>query len=209
MATVKFSAVAISDVASRLAVLAAVCWLVTSRADVIWFAVVQLIPPALPLLIQGTAAARHVSLRPIFARRETADLLRESLPLMGVMVVALVYWRADGVILSLLSTYSEVGVYGLAYTLAFNTEVLALFFLKSSLSTATQLFSRDVGAFADFLRRSVELMYFLMVPVAVVGGLLAGPLIGLLGDQAFVARGTPTLALLLVAAALRCVASTL
>jgi O-antigen/teichoic acid export membrane protein len=209
MATVKFSAVAISDVASRLAVLGAVAWLVTSHADVIWFAVVQLIPPALQLLIQGTAAARHVSLRPIFAWRETADLLRESLPLMGVMVVALVYWRADGVILSLLSTQSEVGVYGLAYTLAFNTEVLALFFLRSSLSTATELFSRDVGAFADFLRRSVELMYFLMVPVAVVGALLAGPLIGLLGDQAFVARGTPTLTLLLVAAALRCITSTL
>ena len=209
MATVKFTAVAISDVASRLAVLAAVCWLVTSHADLIWFAVVQLIPPALQLLIQGAAAARHISLRPIFAPRETADLLRETLPLMGVMVVALVYWRADGVLLSLLSTHSEVGVYGLAYTLAFNTEVLALFFLKSSLSTATELFSRDVSAFAEFMRRSVELMYFMMVPVAVVGALLAGPLIGLLGDQAFVARGTPTLALLLAAAALRCIASTL
>lgn len=136
-------------------------------------------------------------------------MLRESLPLMGVMVVALVYWRADGVLLSVLSTHSEVGVYGLAYTLAFNTEVLAIFFLKSSLSTATELFSRDVPAFAQFLGRSVELMYFMMVPVAVVGALLARPLIGLFGDQAFVARGTPTLALLLVAAGLRCIASTL
>jgi O-antigen/teichoic acid export membrane protein len=209
MATVKFSAVAISDVASRVGVLGAVCCLVAAHADVIWFAVVQLIPPALQLLIQGTAAARQVSLRPIFAARETVDLVRETLPLMGVMVVALVYWRADGFLLSLLSTQSEVGVYGLAYTLAFNTEVLALFFLKSSLSTATELFARDVGAFAEFMRRSVELMYFMMVPVAVVGGLLAGPLIGLLGDQAFVARGTPTLTLLLVAAGLRCIASTL
>jgi O-antigen/teichoic acid export membrane protein len=209
MATVKFAAVAVSDFASRLGVLAAVCWLVAVHADVIWFAVIQLIPPVLQLLIQGTAAARHVSLRPIFAPRETVELLRESLPLMGVMVVALVYWRADGVLLSVLSTHSEVGVYGLAYTLAFNTEVLAIFFLKSSLSTATELFSRDVHAFAEFLRRSVELMYFMMVPVAVVGALLAGPLIGLLGDQAFVARGTPTLALLLAAAGLRCIASTL
>ncbi|MEM6105872.1 flippase [Mycobacterium sp. 050272] len=209
MATVKFSAMAISDVASRLGVLAAVCCLVAGHADVIWFAVIQLIPPVLQLLIQGTAAARHISLRPIFAPRETVELLRESLPLMGVMVVALVYWRADGVLLSVLSTHSEVGVYGLAYTLAFNTEVLAIFFLKSSLSTATELFSRDVPAFAQFLGRSVELMYFMMVPVAVVGALLAGPLIGLLGDQAFVARGTPTLALLLVAAGLRCIASTL
>jgi O-antigen/teichoic acid export membrane protein len=86
---------------------------------------------------------------------------------------------------------------------------LSVFFLKSTLSTATGLFSRDVGAFAAFLRRSVELMYFLAVPVAVVGVLLAGPLIGLFGDQAFVARGTPTLGLLFIAVALRFVTATL
>ena len=118
LATVRFSAVAISDVAGRLGTLAMVACLVAARADVIWFAVAQLIPPALQLLIQGTAAARHISLRPIFAPREAADLLRESLPLMASMVIAIVYWRADGVILSLLSTHSEVGVYGLATTIA-------------------------------------------------------------------------------------------
>ncbi|GAA4540089.1 oligosaccharide flippase family protein [Mycobacterium paraffinicum] len=209
LATVRFSAVAISDVAGRLAALAMVACLVAARADVIWFAVAQLIPPALQLVIQGTAAMRQISVRPVFAPREAADLLRESLPLMGFLVVGLLYCRADGVILSLLSTHSEVGVYGLAFTIAFNTIVVSLVFLKSTLSTATELFSRDVAAFAAFLRRSVELMYFVAVPVAVVGALLAGPLIGLFGDKAFVARGTPTLALLFVAAALRFVSGTL
>ncbi|OMC15757.1 oligosaccharide flippase family protein [Mycobacterium sp. SP-6446] len=209
LATVRFSAVAISDVVGRLAALAMVACLVATRSDVIWFAVAQLIPPALQLLIQGAAAMRHISVRPIFAVRESADLLRESLPLIGFLVVGLLYCRADGVILSLLSTHSEVGVYGLAFTIAFNTIVVSLIFLKSTLSTGTELFARDVAAFAGFLRRSVELMYFVAVPVAVVGALLAGPLIGLFGDKAFIARGTPTLALLFVAAALRFVSGTL
>lgn len=209
LATVRFSAVAISDVASRLGTLAMVAWLVSVRADVIWFAVAQLIPPALQLLIQGTAAARHISLRPVFSRREATDLLRETLPLTGVVVVGILYWRADGVILSLVSTPSEVGVYGLGYTVAFNTVVLSTFFLKSTLSKATELYSRDVAAFAGFLRRSVELMYFLAVPVAVVGALLAGPLIGFFGDRAYVGRGGPTLALLLIAVAVRFVSGTL
>ncbi|OSC28851.1 teichoic acid transporter [Mycobacterium vulneris] len=209
VATVRFSAVAISDVVSRLATLAMVAYLVATRAEVIWFAVAQLIPPAVQLLIQGTAAAQRISLRPIFAPREALDLLRESLPLMGVLVIAIVYWRADGVILSLLSTDSEVGVYGLAYTIAFNIEVLSIFFLKSTLSTTTELFSRDIGAFAGFLRRSVELMYFLVVPVAAIGALLAGPLVEFFGDRAFVERGTMTLSLLFVAVALRCVADAL
>jgi O-antigen/teichoic acid export membrane protein len=209
LATVRFSAVAISDVAARVATLAVVACLVAARADVIWFAVAQLIAPALQLLIQGTAAARHIALRPIFAPREAADLLRESLPLTASLVIAAVYWKADGVILSLLSTQSEVGVYGLATTIAMTTVVVSALFLKSTLSTATELFSRDVAAFAGFLRRSVELMCFVAVPVAVVGAVLAGPLIGLLGDKAFVPRGTPTLALLFLAATLQFVTPTL
>ncbi|OBC01175.1 flippase [Mycobacterium sp. 852002-40037_SCH5390672] len=209
LATVRFSAVAISDVTARTGTLAMVACLVAMRSDVVWFAVAQLIPPAVQLLIQGAAATRHISVRPIFAPREAADLLRESLPLIGFLVVGLLYCRADGVILSLLSTHSEVGVYGLAFTIAFNTIVVSLIFHKSTLSTATELFARDVAAFAGFLRRSVELMCFVAVPVAIVGALLARPLIAFFGDNAFVDRGTPTLALLFVAAALRFVGGTL
>src|SRR5262249_52988085 len=95
------------------------------------------------------------------------------------------------------------------YTVAFNTSVISLFFLKSTLSTATELFSRDVAAFAGFIRRSVELMYFAAVPIAVIGALLARPLIGLFGDDDFVGRGAPTLALLFCAVALRFISSTL
>ncbi|BBZ71656.1 oligosaccharide flippase family protein [Mycobacterium paraseoulense] len=209
LATVRFSAVAISDVTARTATLAMVAVLVSARSNVIWFAVAQLIPPAVQLVIQGAAAMRHISVRPVFALREAADLLRETLPLIGFLVVGILYTRADGVILSLLSTHSEMGVYGLALTVAFNTIVVSLVFLKATLSTGTELYARDVAAFARFLRRSVELMYFVAVPVAVVGALLAGPLIAFFGDRAFVARGTPTLALLFIAAALRFVGGTL
>lgn len=209
VASVRFFAVAFSDVASRAAMLAAVALLVATRADIVWFAVAQLIPFALQLLIQGTAASRNVSLRPVFSWPETADLLREALPMMGTVVLATVYLRCDGVILSLLSNPTEVGVFGLAVTVAFNTVIVAVFFQNATLSTATELFAGDVAAFARFMRRSVELMWFLAAPVAVIGGLLAGPIIGFFGDQAFVGRGTPTLALLCVAAALRFVGSTL
>lgn len=209
LTTVKFTAVALSDMISRLAMLGCIVLLVLSQADIIWFAAAQLIPPAIQLVIQGVAASRHISLKPVFSLSETGDLLRESLAPMGVIVIAILYWRADGVILSLLSTHSEVGVYGLAYTVAFNLVVVSTFFLKSTLSTATQLYEHDVAAFTRFMRRSVETMYFLAVPVAIVGAILSGPLIRLLGDEQFVERGAPTLACLFIAVALRFVTGTL
>lgn len=209
LVTVRFSAVAISDVAGRVGTLVAVALFVAERADVIWFAVAQLVPPVLQLLIQGRSATRHVSVRPIFAFREAGNLLRESLPLTAFLVAGLLYSNADGVVLSLLNTHFEVGVYGLAFTIAFTTVAVSLLFHSSTLSTLTGLFARDTTAFTGFLRRSVELMSFVALPIAVVGSLLAGPLIALFGDDAFVERGTPTLALLFIAAALRFVASTL
>jgi O-antigen/teichoic acid export membrane protein len=207
--TVKFSAMAIADLASRLALLGVISWLVVSHADVIWFAVANLIPSLFALVIQGVAASRHISLRPVFSARETRDLLRKSLVQMAIVITAVLYWRVDGVILSLLSNDSEVGVFGLAQTFALNTMVLSAFFLNSTLSTAAALFARDVAAFARFMRRSVEMMYVIGLPVAVIGAMLAGPLIRLIGDEEFVERGGPTLALLFIAVALQFVSDTL
>ncbi len=209
VATVRFSAVAISDVTGRVGTLIVVIVLVAEQADVIWFAFAQLVPPLVQILIQGSAAMAHVSVRPIFALREAGDLLRESLPLTAFLVAGLLYSNADGVILSLVNTHFEVGVYNLAFTIAFTTVAISLLFHSSTLSTLTGLFAHDVTAFAGFLRRSVELMSFVALPIAVVGSLLAEPLIALFGDEAFVERGTPTLALLFIAAGLRFVASTL
>lgn len=207
--TVRFFAVAISDLASRLTMLGCIALLVHNNADLVWFAAAQLIPPAMQLVIQGFAASRHISLRPVFALRETASLLRESLTQMGVLILAVISWRADGVILSLVSTHSEVGVYGLAYTIAFNAVIVSTFFLKSTLSTATELFSRSVGEFVKFMRSSVEIMIFLAVPLAIIGVMQAGPIVELLSGPEFVSRGAPTLALLCVAVALRFVTGTL
>lgn len=209
LTTVRFTAVAVSDFTSRCVSLGATFYLVSEGANVVWFAVVQLIPPAVQLVIQGTAAGRIISWRPAFALAECRSLLRESLPLTGVLIIAVLYWRTDGVILSLLSAPEEVGAYGLAYTLAFTTLVLSTFFLKSTLSTMTEIYTHDTFAFATFLRHSVETMFFLGVPIGIVGALLSGPLIRLIADEEFVARGGPTLALLFMAVAVRFVTGTL
>ena len=75
---------AIADLASRLALVGVIAWLVVSHADIIWFAVAKLIPSLFALLIQGVAASRHISLRPVFSTRETRDLLRKSLAQMAI-----------------------------------------------------------------------------------------------------------------------------
>ncbi|MDV3125578.1 flippase [Mycobacterium sp. 21AC1] len=202
LAKVRFTAVAWSDLVSRIASLAATMVLIAVGANVVWFAVVQLVPPVVVLLIQGVAATRISNWRPVFSLSESWALLRESLPQTGVLIIAVLYWRADGVILSLRSTPDQVGVYGLAYTLAFTVSVVSVFFQSSTLSAATHAFARDRNEFAHFVTRTVESMLFVGAPIAVVGVVLAHPMVVLLGSSEFVADGGPTLALLCIAVAL-------
>jgi O-antigen/teichoic acid export membrane protein len=202
LAKVRFTAVAWSDLVSRIGSLGATAILLALDATTVWFAVVQLIPPVVVLVIQGLAASRITDWRPVFSWSEGWHLLRESLPQTGVLIIAVLYWRADGVVLSLRSTPDQVGIYGLAYALAFTLSVLSTFFQTSTLSAATHAFTRDRGEFARFVTRSVESMVFLGAPIAVVGTVLAGPVVELIGSSEFVAHGEPTLALLLVAVAL-------
>lgn len=202
LAKVRFTAVAVSDLASRVVSMGATMILLALHANLVWFAIVQLVPPAVILVVQGVAAARITSWRPIVSLAESWDLFRESLPQTGGLVVAILYWRADGVILSLRSTPEQVGVYGLAVSLAFTLSMLSGFFMTSTLSAMTHLFARDRTEFARFVARSVEVMLFIGLPIAVVGVVLAEPLIEFVGSEEFGTHGGPTLGLLFIAVAL-------
>ncbi len=199
---VRFGAVAAADLTGRVGSLAATIVLVNIHAHIVWFAIVQLVPPAVTLVIEAVVARSIIDVRPAFSVRESWELLRESLPQTAVLIIGVIYWRADGVILSLRSTAGEVGAYGLAYNISFNATVISTLYLSSSLSTMTALYSRDRHGFARFVTRSVEALAFVGAPIAVLGLVLSPELITLLGSAEFRAAGGLTLGLLFVAVAL-------
>jgi O-antigen/teichoic acid export membrane protein len=198
MSSMRFASVALADVAARLASLAATVAVAVLDGGLVWFAAVQLVPVVVQLLVLAVAARRITPLRASFHRREALDLLRESLPQTGVLVVGALYWRADAVIITLLGTVRDVGAYGLAYTTAFTASVVSTFFLSSTLSTMTTRFSQDRDAFARFVRSGMETMMFVAVPVAVYGVVLALPVVVLLGGDDFAGSATVPLAILMV-----------
>ena len=202
LVTVRFGSVAWSDLVSRICSLGATALLVHFQAGTVWFAIVQLVPPIVILVIQGFAASRIANWWPVFSASETLSLLREALPLTAMLVIGVLYWRADGVILSLTSTTDQVGIYGLAYTLAFTLTAVATFFQSSTLSTMVHSFSQDLNAFGAFAGRSMEAMLFIAAPIAILGTVLSEPIIALVGSSSFVADGGPTVALLFWAMAL-------
>lgn len=197
----RFGWVALADFGGRVLSMALTVALVAVDAPLVWFAAVQLVPPAVNLALKSVAAVRLGVGRPIFDVRATRSLLIESFPITVVLIIAVLYWRIDGVLLSVLSTPEQVGHYGLAYSMAFMVTMVCELLLTSLLSTTTALFAADRERFTAFVARTSEIMYFVAVPVAVIGPILAGPIITLISSDSF-ADGAPVLGLLFVAAAL-------
>ncbi len=201
MVSVRFKAVALADVLGRLLSMVATIVLAALGVHVYWFAVVIVIPYAAALIVKAIAARRIGVTMPVYEWRASWDLVRESLPQTVIIVVAVLYWRIDGVILSTVSTAEQVGLYGLAYTLAFTASMVSDLFLNTTLSTSTELFASSRRRFVEFSRRNMELIYFLALPLIVIGGILATGLMTLVGSAAFSHGGT-VLAVLFAAAGL-------
>lgn len=201
MVRVRFGAPALADVGGRFGSMVATIWLVVADSPLVWFALVQLVPPAAQLLIKFLAARRVTSVTPVFSMDASMSLVRESLPQTAILVIGVLYWRIDGVILSLLSTPEQVGLYGLGYTLAFTASMVPDLFLATTLSTSTALFAANRAEFERFVRRTIEILCLIALPLMGVGALLSGGIMRVIGSEAFGA-GHAVLALLFVAAGL-------
>jgi O-antigen/teichoic acid export membrane protein len=110
---IRFGALTFSDVTSRAVALALTVAAIQHEASVVALMSIQVVAPLVALVTLLLVAQRRGRFRPIFKTREAIDLLRESIPLAGLHVVAVFYFRIDGVLLSLLATAEQVGSYGL------------------------------------------------------------------------------------------------
>jgi O-antigen/teichoic acid export membrane protein len=198
---VRYSAVASAEFGGRLITLVASVLVVFTNAGLLAMCAVQVLPNLIRLLVLAHAARKLVALRLIRAGREALRLLRESVPFALIMLIAIVYWRADGVLLSLLSDSTQIAAYGIAVQLAFNLAVIPQVFSRSAMSTINASYANDRDRFRTAVDSGYRFLLLCSAPIAVLGFPLAGRVLTLVADQ-FTAPATRTLQLFFVACAL-------
>jgi O-antigen/teichoic acid export membrane protein len=198
---VQFGAKATADLLSRVLALGGTIVVAHLDAGFLAMAAVQVVHPLIRMVISLVAAGRMERWVTRFDVRESISLVRESLPLTAMIVVGVLYYRADGLILSVLSTPAQTAVYGLALAIAGNLSVLPQVFAKTSMSTLAER-RADPVAFESAVQVSYRIMLVFLLPVAVLGWPLAAGAIDLVSTPDFVEQGTLTLQLFLVGAAI-------
>ncbi|MEV4311898.1 flippase [Actinocrispum sp. NPDC049592] len=196
---VRYGSVATAEFFSRVATLGAAVLVSVTDAGLLAMCAVQIIPQLIKMIVTGLAANRITPLRPIANLDETTSLVKESIPFTLIMIIGVVYWRVDGVLLSLLSDTRQVAAYGLAVQLAFTLNMLPQVFSRTALSTINEGYATDPERFRRAVASGYKFLLLFATPVAVLGIPLAGRLITAISSDEFASAATPVLRLFFVA----------
>jgi O-antigen/teichoic acid export membrane protein len=196
---VKYGSVATAEFFSRVATLGAALLVAMTNAGLLAMCAVQIIPQLVKMIVTGLAANRITPLRPVASLDETTSLVKESIPFTLIMLIGVVYWRVDGVLLSLLSDTRQVAAYGLAVQLAFTLNMLPQVFSRTALSTINEGYATDPARFRRAVASGYRFLLLFGTPVAVLGIPLAGRLITAISSEEFASAATPVLRLFFIA----------
>jgi O-antigen/teichoic acid export membrane protein len=198
---IKYGAMTAADVVSRAVALLAMFLVVRLDLGLVAVFFVQILPNLIQLLLLMAVSTRYGRFRPVFDWSRTLGLVKESAPLAAVSLLAIVYYRADGVLLSLLAGSDQVGAYGLAYRLVANLSVVSAVFANSMLSTMVRSFAAGSTQFRSVIERSLQFILVFAVAIATLGPLLAQPVLQILAGGELAALALVPAQLLLIATA--------
>lgn len=199
---IRFEALAVSDIVSRAMALALTLAIVEFDLGITAVFVVQIVPNLVELIMLTILSRRYGPFRPVFDLATTVGLFREALPLAMVNLIGILYFRADGVLLSMLSEAEQVGAYGLGYRVAGNLGIVSMAFLSSVLATMVRSYAVGREPFARTVTTSLEFMLVFAVPTATLGLLVAEPVLRVLAGESLAELAVAPTQALLVATAL-------
>lgn len=143
---------------------------------------------------------KYISLKLQFDFTYWKKFLKESAPLGYSAIVVFIYFKIDTILLSVLKTNTEVGIYNAAYKVIENVS----FFPAMIIGLMFPMFSRhifsDKKRFSHLADETLKVFFILVVPIVVGTLFLSEGIIHLIGGAAF-AQASNTLRILIFALA--------
>ncbi len=180
---VRYSSAASAEFFSRVLTLSSAAAVAYFDLGLLPMCAVQILPQALRLVIQWWGARRLTEIRWVVDWRRMAGLLKEAFPLTVIAIIAVLYWRADGLILSVLAPAEQVSGYYTALQIAFTLTLISQVFERSVLSTINETFHTDRPRFARAVDQGYRFLLLVGVPIAVIGWPLAHRMADIVGGK--------------------------
>lgn len=134
------------------------------------------------------------------ARAHFISVAREGWPLAASAVLTLIYFRGDTIMLSLMHSSREVGVYGAAYKVLENAIFIPIAFAGLVLPLLSRSFFADPTRFRAVFQKAFDFCAVCAVPFAAGGAYLSADIAYILGGVGFEQSAAPLRVLFLAIA---------
>jgi O-antigen/teichoic acid export membrane protein len=189
------------ETAGRLLILALIVYCIREELGLLTIIAVNGIGNLAAFLLSTVLVRSFLKVRLRFDGEYLKRLIPEVLPLFGIIVLGVVYFRTDQIILSLVWGSWEVGVYGVPYKIVELLATLPAVFANSVLPVVSKyLVDRDSRLF-EGLQRAFDFVGLIALPI-VVGIFVVAPSVISIFAGADFSLSVPLLRILILSAGL-------
>lgn len=190
--------VAVGDAGGRFIILIGYLgciWLKWGLLPILFISVIANVSQFFLLLYYSRA---FIKIRLTFDWPIYKEIFKRSWPISISIAFNLIYLKADIIILSLVRSQAEVGIYGAAYRVIDVAATIPVMFMGIMLPHLTSAWHADKEKFKHYFRRAFDFMSLAGLPFVIGGIYLAVPLMTFVAGSEFTVSG-PYLQILLLA----------
>lgn len=176
---------AVNELLKQFVTVAGIAVLALAGASLLPFFAVQVLAGAAMLLALPLIGGRALFVAPRADRAEMVYLLKEAIPIAVALALAQVYFRILVIMLSLMATARETGLFGTSYRIVemlFSIPTVLFVVVLPVMAVAS---GEDEGRLRYVLQRMTEVALILSVYVAVALAIVAEPVIEILGGAEY------------------------
>ncbi|MEA2443601.1 MAG: hypothetical protein QOJ12_893 [Thermoleophilales bacterium] len=177
---------ALNELLRQFVTVVGIAILALAGATLLPFFAVQVAVGVVLLALTPVIGGRRLFVKPRFDRAEARFLLREAIPIAVALALAQVYFRILVIMLSLMATARETGLFGTSYRIVEMLFMVPSVLFAVVLPVTTIAAGEDEGRLRYVLQRMSEVGLIASVYVAIAVAIVAEPVIRILGGEQYV-----------------------
>ena len=181
---------ALTDILGRIVILGIILWQIKGGADLNHILWAYFAGNLVNFIFSAYLGRIYLHFRPAFDFSYWKKIFWECLPIAAVSILSLIYFKIDTVMLSLLKTPVDVGIYGPPYKVVEILVLLPAIFMGNVFPIITRyIYDKDARLQPAF-QKAFDFLVILAVPIVIGVVMLATRIIQIVAGPEFVAAHT-------------------
>ena len=177
--------VAFSELAGKILQVVLVAWAVKYQLSFSWIIASLLFYMIFSFLLVFVWSRKYIIIKPQFDIRYWKKFLQESYPVGIVAIITFVYFKIDTILLSVMRSSSDVGIYNAAYKVIENITFFPSMIMGLIFPIMAQNIFTDRAKFKDISNKTFKVFVITVVPLVIGTLFLAEGIINLIGGAGF------------------------